>query len=77
MPRYRVTSAQAHIRGHLLPIKKGERVYRGKLAQGTVIEGRIMHDADGVEWVGFFQDGRPGFVWKARVQEVPDVSSGE
>jgi hypothetical protein len=72
--RYRVTSAQAHIRGHLLPIKKGERAYRGKLAQGTVIEGQVVKDADGVEWVGFFQNGVPGFVWKVRVTEVPECA---
>jgi hypothetical protein len=67
--KYRVVS-RARVRGHLLPVKKGERAYRGWLPVGTVIEGRIMCDADGVEWIGFKQDGAFQFVWKARVVEV-------
>jgi hypothetical protein len=73
MPRYRVVS-RARVRGHLLLIKKGERAYRGWLATGTEIEGQVVPDAAGTEWVFFEQDGASGFVWKARVVEVPEVA---
>lgn len=73
MARYRVVSHQAHIRAHLLPVKKGERQpYRGKLPQGTIIEGQEVADASAMTWIFFEHAGRPGFVWKSRVIELPD-----
>jgi ABC-type phosphate/phosphonate transport system substrate-binding protein len=70
--KYRVVS-RARVREHLLLIKKGERAYRGWLAMGTEIEGQVVQDAAGTEWVFFEQDGASGFIWKARVTEVPEV----
>jgi len=65
MTRYRAITT-ARIRRHLMPVKRGQNVYIGALAQGEEFEGTPF----GLDYIAITESDRSGFVAKQSVMPV-------
>jgi hypothetical protein len=70
--QYKVIATEARIRGHLMPLKQGDRSpYRGKLLQGAIVEGSPFG-----EWLHIQHEKGSGFIRKELALEVVEESDG-